>query len=430
LVWFWRVEMIEDRRGYARSVVGLAGLILVCAAPLITRVVSARAVGGDSQSATTRPGAEAAPWVKPAVDGVLDLFKQKSVVALGDEHGLAEEEAFYSALLRAPRFAEEVGNVVVEFGGEASQGIIDRYVAGEDVPLTELRRVWTETAGWIPGPTSLGYVNFFANVRAVNLKLPREHRIKVWLGDPKIDWSKINSLRDFAPYLGQRDDHFFRIISDEILKKHEKALLIIGGAHLLGPGGRGPLSAKIEEAYPHTLAIVSPFVGYIEPGCNAKVVARAKNWPVPAVVGPVESTWLKSELQLAGCNYLPSVISFGPSSTKQKMSIGMAPPGPPPGKQSLGAAGAPGPVDINAENGMLSGVASDAILYLGPPDTLTQSPIDPNIYLDPEYFKEENRRAKCCTPFAAPLDWDQILRENSLIPKKFHAQPIPMNETP
>jgi hypothetical protein len=34
--------------------------------------------------------AEQAPQVKPASDGVLDLFKEKRVVALGDFHGVAE----------------------------------------------------------------------------------------------------------------------------------------------------------------------------------------------------------------------------------------------------------------------------------------------------------------------------------------------------
>jgi hypothetical protein len=41
---------------------------------------------------------------------------------------------------------------------------------------------------------------------------------------------------------------------------------------------------------------------------------------------------------------------------------------------------------------MLSGAGSDAILYLGPPESLTESPIDPTIYFDPDYFNEENRR--------------------------------------
>ena len=93
----------------------------------------------------------------------------------------------------------------------------------------------------------LGWVNFFANVRAANSKLPPEHRIKVWLGDPKIDWSKINSYQDLLPYILRRDDNYFRIISDEILQKHKKTLLIIGSAHIFGAG---QLTAKFNKDYP------------------------------------------------------------------------------------------------------------------------------------------------------------------------------------
>ena len=386
---------------------------------------------------------EAAPSVKAAVDGVLELFRKNSVVALADAHGLAQEEAFYSAIVRDPRFVEEVDNVVVEFGGELSQDIIDRYVAGEDVPLAELRRVWTETIGWIPGPTSLGYVNFYANVRAANLKLSPEHRIKVWLGDPKVDWSKINSFADAAPYLSRRDDNFFRIISDDILGKQKRTLLIIGGGHLFAPLGAGPLSARISGAYPHALAVVSPFTGYVEPECNARVVARAKDWPVPAVVGPVQGTWLKSELLLPGCHYAPAVVSFGPGSNKPKKDLGASgPPGgvvrlspgkpsspdqkiskekavpvAPPGVQWLGPGKPPSPEEMTSA--MMSGASADAILYLGPPDSLTASPVDANIYLDSGYFEQERRRLRCCTPFGGDLDWDQILQENSVVPRKF-----------
>jgi hypothetical protein len=342
-----------------------------------TSILAATVVFGNAtkQAPSEQATVESAPLVRPAIDGVLDLFKQKAVVALGDAHGVAQEEIFYSALIRDPRFAEGVGNVVVEFG-EASQGIIDHYVAGENVPLTELRRVWTETAGWVPGPTALGYINFFANVRAVNLKLPPEHRIKVWLGDPKIDWSIINSFQDLQPYLERRDENFFRIISVEILKKHKKTLLVIGSGHLDSPLGRPQspeaLLTMLDRAYPNDLVRVAPFIGYIEPACNAKVVARAKDWPVPAVVSPVEGTWLKAYLQLPGCSNIP-------------------------------------------------GANFDAVLFLGSPDTLTQSPIDPDIYLDPDYFNEENRRLQCCTPGVKPMDWGQLVQRSDLVPKKLPA---------
>lgn len=103
-----------------------------CCAILATSIlaVAAAFVSANAVAAVppVSPPEESAPWVKPAIDGVLDLFKQRSVVALGDAHGLAQEEIFYSALVRDPRFADEVGNVVVEFGGETSQDIIDRYL--------------------------------------------------------------------------------------------------------------------------------------------------------------------------------------------------------------------------------------------------------------------------------------------------------------
>lgn len=322
-----------------------------------------------------------APSVKPAVDGVLDLFKQRPVVALGDFHSLAQEESFYTALVRDPRFADSVGNVVVEFGGEVSQGIIDRYVAGENVPLTELRKVWTETAGWVPGPTSLGYVNFFVNVRAANLKLPPEHRIKVWLGEPKIDWSQVKSWQDLQSYFPLRDDNYFRIISEDILKKRQKTLLIIGAGHLFGPEGPGPVKAKIDAAYPNKLAVVSPFVGYVEAECNARIAAQTKDWPVPSVVGPVQGTRLKSQLQLPNCD--------------------------------------------NFQDQRDMWANSEAILYLGAPDSLTVSPMDPNIYLDFDYFNQENRRLRCCTP-NEPMDWDKLLQSGtSPVPSKFNSRHSP-----
>jgi len=341
---------------------------------------------------------------------VLDLFKQKSVVAIADAHGLAQEEAFYSALVRDPRFAKQVGNVVVEFGGSGAQDIVDRYENGEGVSFAELRHVWTDVAGWLPGPVGLGYVNFYANVRAVNLKLGPASRIKIWLGDPNVDWSNIHSFQDIQPYLAQRDDNMFRIITDEILKKQKKALLIVGSAHLFGPLSLG---ARIDEAFPKSMAVVAPFPSYIEPDCNARLVAYAKDWPVPAVAGPVGGTSLKSELQLPGCNYIPK-------SEIQRIEKMASTPPPPGMKLPPGMSVPPSPAAlISAESNIMSGTSADELLYLGPPRDLLQAPIDPSIYLDPGYFKEMNRRAQCCTPTHYSLDWEQLVQSNSVVPRKF-----------
>jgi hypothetical protein len=376
----------------------------------------AQALPGRFSSAVKESVAPA-PRVEFAIDGVLDLFKQKSVVVLADAHGLAQEEAFYSALVRDPRFAAEVGNVVVEFGGSAAQSIIDRYVDGQDVSVTELRHVWTDVAGWLPGPFGLGYVNFFAYVRAVNQNLPAGQRITVWLGDPKIDWSQIHSFQDIQPYLSQRDESMFRIVSDQILKKQKKTLLIVGGAHLFGLGGGfDSLGTRINKAYPNSMAVVAPFIGYIEPRCNARFVAYAKDWPVPAVVGPVESTSLKRELKLAGCDYIPK-------AEIQRIENLAATPSVPGVKPQPGMSAPPSPASvISAETNIFSGASANAILYLGPPNSLLEAPFDPSIYLDPDYFKEMNRRAQCCMPSPYSLDWDQLVQQNSVVPRKFQGR--------
>ena len=345
----------------------------------------------------------AAPKVNPAIDGVLALFQRKSVVVLCDHHGMAQEEDYYSALVGDPRFADTVGNLVVEFGGESSQGIIDGYVAGEDVPVNELRRVWTETVGWVPGPTEIGYINVFAAVRAANLHLPRERRIKVWLGEPKIDWSKINSFADLQPYFAQRDDNYVRIIRDEILAKKKKALLIIGTGHIFGNAAALPM--KVAEAHLEAPATVVAFTGYVEPECNGKFAARAKDWPVPATITPLEGGSLKSVVELPGCTFVRA---------DRVARIKATPPAKfPPGVSSSEEM-------LRRFRSMVSGEDADAILYLGPPDALTESPYDPAIYLDSEYFKEEDRRLRCCLPpeLHGNLDLDSLLNANTVAPHK------------
>lgn len=100
--------------------------------------------------------------VVPATDAIFAAFQTHSIIAIADSHGLAQEEDFYVDLIRDPRFAKEVGDVVVEFGGAAQQQTIDPYTAGEDIPYEQLRKVWTDTVGWNPTVVSLGYVAFFA----------------------------------------------------------------------------------------------------------------------------------------------------------------------------------------------------------------------------------------------------------------------------
>jgi len=62
------------------------------------------------------------PKIAPAADGVFDAFKTHPLVGLGEWHGLAQMFDFYTVLLRDPRFAKDVGNIVLEAGNAAQQG--------------------------------------------------------------------------------------------------------------------------------------------------------------------------------------------------------------------------------------------------------------------------------------------------------------------
>jgi len=196
----------------------------------------------------------------PAADGIFSAFQRFPLVGIQDWDGLAQEEDFYLQLLKDPRFAKQVGNVVVEFGGAAQQTTINRYVAGEDVPYEQLRAVWTDTLGWLPTVTSVGYLNVFAEIRAVNKGRSPAEQIHIWLGEPSIDWSKIKTSADLPPFT-QRDRHPSELIQSEILAKHKKALVIYGAIHFRG---MDRMRSLVEETYPQSFFVAEPYHSYAQ----------------------------------------------------------------------------------------------------------------------------------------------------------------------
>jgi len=155
----------------------------------------------------TGPSRAAEPVVRPALDGIFAAFESHPMVGLGDQHELANELEFYASLVRDPRFAAIVGNVVVEFGASQHQDILDRYLAGEDVSYSELSKVWRNTVAWDPTVLGVGYQTSLAQVRAVNLPLPTSRRIRVWLSEPPIDWSAVHAKEAWQRIYDQRDPH-------------------------------------------------------------------------------------------------------------------------------------------------------------------------------------------------------------------------------
>jgi hypothetical protein len=331
------------------------------------------------------------PTVTPAVDGILAAFQTHPLVGLGDEHGMAQEADFYIALIRDQRFASEVGNVVVEFGDAAQQETIDRYVSGEDVPYEQLRKVWADTVGWIPTVTYLGYMNFYAQVRAVNLSLPPEQRIRVWLGDPPVDWSKVKVRADL-PHITSRDRAAADVIDLQILAKRKKALVIYGGSHFFG---KNLLKQLVEEHYPGAFFVVTMYSGFIDKSCSDAFEQTLHSWPKPALATPVRGSTLQAQMRAPNCHFVEaSDLSYGPGTTDAEKAKELA--------------------DMEDK---VSGIDSDALLYLGPAASLTESPISPDLYLDADFRNEINRRSALMG--RQPVTWPTV-GDNPMSPRYIH----------
>jgi hypothetical protein len=323
---------------------------------------------------------QAAPTVRPAIDGILSAFEKHPLVGIGDVHNMAQQEDFFAILIRDPRFAKEVGNVVVEFGTATHQDVLDRYINGAAVSFAELRGVWSDVVGWTPTVTGLGYANFFVQVRTTNLSLPPEQRIRVWLGEPVLDWAKVKTLEDIRPVMAQRDSYPASIIKREILAKGKKALVIYGNGHFGMPGipvELGPvhlLRDLVEQDHPNAFFVVMPYWGFVQKDCSAAFEDTYKDWTIPALAFPVRGSTIEAALRRTGCDVsTPGIYFTLPNKTEAELA-------------ELRAKVA------TAERNMFSGINGDALLYLGPAATLTRTAQEPSLYLDAAYRAEINRR--------------------------------------
>jgi hypothetical protein len=214
----------------------------------------------------------------------------------------------------------------------------------------------------------MGSINVYSAVRAVNLTLPPEQRIKVWLGEPPIDWSQVRTRGDWEPILKERDTYPANLIAREILAKGKKAVVIYGAAHL-GVFGAGyfNLRAQIEARQPGVWFIVIPYFGYLERPCTATFERATRAWREPALAQITGA--LKKRLLRPGC----SIVDLPPNANEDQRK------------------------SWDAENANFAGLTADALLYLGTRGSLTRSPARADIYLDQDFRNEIDRRNRIMT---------------------------------
>jgi hypothetical protein len=309
------------------------------------------------------------------IDAIIDAFRTHQVVALGEgAHGNVPGHVFRLALLRDPRFAGTVNDIVVEFGSARYQDVIDRFTRSESVPPEELRRVWEDTTGPNPAWDKPVYEEFFRAVRDINRTLPEARRIRVLLGDPPIDWDGVRSPADYSTWAIQRDRYPADLTQREVIAKGRRALLVYGDGHYQAHDQRPPysLGALLDAGGATPFFITTAFQDL------TRAQPDITTWPTPRL----------AMLRGTAIGALPYEFFFGPK---------------PPGAYWEAHA--------RIEDHY------DAILHMGPPASLSFSPLTYPRCAEPSYVEMRVRRMTItaatppsATAVAARLKQDCVAR--------------------
>lgn len=309
------------------------------------------------------------PIPEAAIPAILTAFDKYEVVAMPEDHGLKDLDDLIFALIRNPAFPDKVNDVVVECGNSLYQPLLDRYIAGEDVPLTEAHKVWRIPplcSGWGSG----FFEQLYPLLRAINQKLPPQKRLRVLTGGLPIDPEKVKSFQDILK-LGPRDAHIASIMEKEVLSKHRKALMLFGTFHLLHMTEvRASAVSMYEKDYPDVTFVISELIA-----ADAEVSAALANWPNPSVAR-AKGTWLGA-LDLG--HFLPPATRIDEKDCSVHNEF-------------------PKHLQKPMED------LVDALLYLGPKDLALKEQFPAYIVLDADYMAEARRGGSLGPGGGTPTD--------------------------
>lgn len=282
----------------------------------------------------------------PAEKAFIDAFRQHRIVMLGEIHENLQLHKLLLTLIANRAFAEELDDIVLEGANPLYQAIADRYVFGQNVPIEELQQVWRNglALGIVPDKP---IAELYAAVRTTNQRYRR--RIRILGGEAPVDWTKVQSRADLEPFVPKRDEYYAHTVSQEVLSRNHRALLIMGLLHFRRKNDQPQLIEKeIQKAgvVPWLVLTGSNIIGSYE-----EVDRRFEQSPWPAVY-PVKGTW-------------------------------------------IGALQAVGPLTGGVGRPIVEGTleqACDAYLFVGPRDSLTQFRVKRSDVLGTAYAKEMERR--------------------------------------
>ena len=245
----------------------------------MVRAASAALLAAAALGIAQPPRAPHAAVPLDPVVAILRAFDTHSIVGVGDPHGNEQAAAFRVRLIRDPRVADVVDDIVVEFGNSRYQDVMDRFVGGEPIADAVLREVWQNTtvANFVWDRPI--YEQFFRAVRDVNAARPRGKRLRVLLADPPIDWGSVRTADDLLSWLTRRDASAASIVHDEVTATRRRALLMFGEGHFWRHNAGNNLVARLEAGGTKVFTISTPIAADL-----TALQPDIAGWPAPRIV--------------------------------------------------------------------------------------------------------------------------------------------------
>jgi len=319
----------------------------------------------------SKPGiAQNAPKLVPATAAILEAFESHELVMFGEWHGNKQEYDWLRSMVATPEFADRVDDIVMEFGNSLYQAEVDRYVAGETIPVGQVEGAWLNTVGSL-GPPSPVYASLYKAVREVNIQRRGQHQMRILCGDPNIDWKHITKGSEVWPYLSRRDESYTEVVEHEVIQKHHHALLIMGALHFLRSYEPFPGYKKFDIEHQFRLHGATTYLvvfGTNTTDYSGQEDLRFISWSPPVIVS-LKDNWVGNLAALP-------VLSQGDRRVAEPRASTDLPSQP------------ANPPVLKLKN------VADALLYVGPLQALISVPMPSSELNGTAYGEEIERRRK------------------------------------
>jgi len=339
----------------------IGATVLACTAALSAQ---------DRPDGPRRPVAPGEPIAQLAA-----AFRTHSVVTISDPHGNVQLQAFILTLIRDARFRAVVDDIVLETASARYQDAIDRYTRGDAVPPSVLRHAWDDHTA----PNSLGRqaAELIDAVRAVNASPGTLRKLRVIAGDPPIDWENVTSAADHANWIALRDSYPADTIRRQVIERRRHALVVYGQGHLQ--------RRQVASNYDMTSWQAQTVVSLLERDTGTQVfnvwtwvdrevdLAELNSWRIPALA-VIKGTTLGGR---DFATYARALLGGNRFAVRKDALV---------------------PITREQWQALTMEEQFDAVLYLGPPSTMTYVDIPPALCRDAAFVSERLRRLALAAP--------------------------------